>query len=163
MRRGVVLRWSVFLLSFASLCTQAVSADGGAPPLKSDSPLHSALDRAVATEATGFFGTGYHVGLSLAVVSRGATYYYDYGATTRGGAALPGNRSVYEIASVTKVFTAALAAKAVVNHRMVLDGDFRSYLPGSYRTWRRMATRSRCGGSGGVVSEPAGRLCAAYQ
>jgi serine-type D-Ala-D-Ala carboxypeptidase/endopeptidase len=150
-------------LSFASLCTQAVSADGGAPPLKSDSPLHSALDRAVATEATGFFGTGYHVGLSLAVVSRGATYYYDYGATTRGGAALPGNRSVYEIASVTKVFTAALAAKAVVNHRMVLDGDFRSYLPGSYRTWRRMATRSRCGGSGGVVSEPAGRLCAAYQ
>jgi D-alanyl-D-alanine-carboxypeptidase/D-alanyl-D-alanine-endopeptidase len=126
------LRWSVCLLSFASLWAEAVSADGGAPSLKSDNPLHSTLDRAVAAEATGFFGTGCHVGLSLAVVSRGATYFYDYGATTRGGAALPGNRSVYEIASVTKVFTAALAAKAVVDHRMALDGDFRSYLPGSY-------------------------------
>jgi serine-type D-Ala-D-Ala carboxypeptidase/endopeptidase len=132
MRQSAALRWSVCLLSLAALWVRAAFADAGVPALRSDNPRHTALDRAVAAESTEFFSTGCHVGLSLAVVSRDSTYFYDYGATTRNGASLPGRRSVYEIASVTKVFTAALAAKAVVDHRIALDGDFRSYLPGSY-------------------------------
>jgi serine-type D-Ala-D-Ala carboxypeptidase/endopeptidase len=120
------------VLGCALLCVRIAFADGGALAPRSDNPLHTSLDRAVAGESAGFFGSGCHVGLSLAVVRGARTDFYDYGATTRGGAALPGKRSVYEIASVTKVFTAALAARAVIDGRMTLDGDFRSYLPGSY-------------------------------
>ena len=132
MRKSASLRWSVCLLSVASLCAWAAVARAAAPALRSDNPLHNALDRAVQAESAGFFSSGCHVGLSLAAVSRDGTDFYDYGATTRDGAKPPDRRSLYEIASVTKVFTAALAAKAVVDHRIALDGDFRAYLPGSY-------------------------------
>jgi D-alanyl-D-alanine-carboxypeptidase/D-alanyl-D-alanine-endopeptidase len=130
--RQKAIRWSVCLLSIASIWVQAGFAEARAPTLRSDNPLHTDLDRAVAAESAGFFRSGCHVGLSLAVVSGDSTHFYDYGATLRNGARLPDRRSLYEIASVTKVFTAALAAKAVLDHRMALDGDFRSYLPGSY-------------------------------
>jgi serine-type D-Ala-D-Ala carboxypeptidase/endopeptidase len=132
MMRGAALRRSLSLLSCALLWMPAAFAGGGAPALKSDNPLHTTLDRAVAAASAGFFGSDCHVGLSLAVVSHGRAHFYNYGATARGGATLPDRRSVYEIASVTKVFTAALAANAVVDQRMALDGDFRSYLPGAY-------------------------------
>lgn len=133
MRHGASLSWGLCLSSVVSLWAWVASAQAGAPPLKSDNPLHTAFDRAVAAESAGFFRSGCHVGLSLAVVRRDRADFYDYGATTRHGAELPDRRSLYEIASVTKVFTAALAAEAVVAHRMALDGDFRAYLPGSYR------------------------------
>ena len=124
------LKSGVCLLSVAVLWTSAAFAGG--PALKGDNPLHTALDRAVAAQADRFFASGCHVGLSLAAVRRDETDFYNYGATTRHGPELPDKRSLYEIASVTKVFTAALAAKAVVDHRIALDGDFRSHLPGSY-------------------------------
>src|SRR5271170_1212633 len=113
----------------------AVAARGAEAPaadLKSDNAVHSTLDRAVDTVSVSYFHSGCHVGFSLAVVNSNDTHYYDYGAATRSGAKLADRRSVYEIASVTKVFTAALAAKAVVDKRMTLDGDFRSYLPDTY-------------------------------
>jgi D-alanyl-D-alanine-carboxypeptidase/D-alanyl-D-alanine-endopeptidase len=116
-------------------CLGAVAAreaEAPAADLKSDNPVHSTLDRAVDTESVSYFHSGCHVGLSLAIVNSNGTHYYDYGATTRSGAKLADRRSIYEIASVTKVFTAALAAKAVVDKRMTLDGDFRRYLPDTY-------------------------------
>jgi len=116
-------------------CLGAVAARGAEAPaadLNSDNPVHSTLDRAVDTESVSYFHSGCHVGLSLAIVNSDGTHYYDYGATTRSGAKLADRRSIYEIASVTKVFTAALAAKAVVDKRMTLDGDFRHYLPDTY-------------------------------
>lgn len=132
MRHRPDLKWTAGLRNAALLCALAAVAHAGAPALKNDNPLHTSLDRAVAGESVRFFSSGCHVGLSLAAVGRDGIVFYDYGATTRKGAELPDKHSLYEIASVTKVFTAALAAKAVVDHRIALDGDFRSYLPGSY-------------------------------
>ena len=105
-------------------------ASAGAPA--SDNPLQTVLDRAVGAESARFFDAGCHVGLSMAVVRPEGTYIYNYGATTRDGSRLADRRSLYEIASVTKTFTAALAAHAVIDKRMTLDGDFRAYLPDSY-------------------------------
>jgi serine-type D-Ala-D-Ala carboxypeptidase/endopeptidase len=107
-------------------------AEALAAELKSDNPVHSALDRVLDTESVGYFHSKCHVGLSLAIVNSNGTHYYDYGATMRSGTTLADRRSIYEIASVTKVFTATLAAKAVVDRRMTLDGDFRQYLPDTY-------------------------------
>ncbi|GAB2583650.1 hypothetical protein GCM10027066_26240 [Dyella jejuensis] len=69
----------------------------------------------------------------MGIVEAGHTYFYDYGTTTRGKTALPTPQSIYELASVTKTFTATLAAEAVIDNRLSLNGDFRSDLPGDYR------------------------------
>jgi CubicO group peptidase (beta-lactamase class C family) len=45
---------------------------------------------------------------------------------------LPDRRSVYEIASITKTFTGAIASKALLDKKMTLDGDFRAYLTDRY-------------------------------
>lgn len=98
----------------------------------SDNPRHSPLDLAVDRAANGYFRNRCHVGISIVVVEGGHSHFYDYGSTSRDKGALATPRSIYELASVTKTFTATLAAQAVVDGRMSLDGDFRKDLPGDY-------------------------------
>ncbi|WP_442679538.1 serine hydrolase domain-containing protein [Sphingomonas sp. ASY06-1R] len=72
------------------------------------------------------------VGLSVAAHVAGRTVFGNYGSIRRQHVQPPTADTVYELASVTKTFIGALAAKAVVERRMALDGDFRTYLPGRY-------------------------------
>jgi len=97
-----------------------------------DNPLKSPLDRAVHSAVTEFFRQPAHVGLSLAVYRSGHVNYYNYGTTSKDRPALPTRETLYEIASITKTFTGALAAKALLEGKMTLDGDFRSYLQAAY-------------------------------
>ncbi|GGA00975.1 hypothetical protein GCM10011408_22610 [Dyella caseinilytica] len=90
------------------------------------------MDDAVDKAASNYFRNQCHVGVSIAVVKAGHSYFYDYGRTSRSKAVVPTPQSIYELASVTKTFTAALAARAVVDGRMTMDGDFRDNLPGDY-------------------------------
>ncbi|MBO9622772.1 MAG: serine hydrolase [Sphingomonas sp.] len=105
---------------------------GTAGAMPSDNPRATALDRAVDAAVGAEFTGKCHVGLSIAVVRGADTRFYDYGTASRTGARLPRPTDIYEIASVTKSFTGALAAKALVERRMTLDGDFRRLLPGAY-------------------------------
>lgn len=116
------------LLCAAMLC----ASESNRSPLANDNPLRSSLDRAVDAAATDYFRNHCHVGLSLVAVTPQGQFFYDYGATEPHGHALATRRSIYEIASVTKTFTGALAARAVVDGKMRLDADFRPYLPGNY-------------------------------
>jgi len=117
----------------AALCsTIAVSAYAATTATPSDNPRSSALDIAVDKAASDYFRNRCHVGVSMAVVEAGHAYFYDYGSTSRSKAELPAPQSIYELASVTKTFTATLAAQAVVDGRMSRDGDFRKDLPGDY-------------------------------
>ncbi|MGO4701403.1 serine hydrolase domain-containing protein [Dyella sp. 2RAB6] len=117
----------------ALLCATTLCADEVSKPFTaSDNPRHSALDRAVDTAATDYFHNRCHVGLSLVAVTRQGRFFYDYGATRPHGDTLPNRHSIYEIASVTKTFTGALAARAVEEGKMRVDTDFRPYLPGDY-------------------------------
>ncbi|GLQ99805.1 serine hydrolase domain-containing protein [Dyella mobilis] len=118
---------ALILLSIASVSAYAATA-----MTPSDNPLHSALDRAVDQAANQYFRNRCHVGVSIAVVEAGHSHYYDYGSASRDKAALATPQSIYEIASVTKTFTATLAAQAIIDGRMSLDGDFRNDLPGDY-------------------------------
>jgi len=92
-----------------------------------------ARDIVAAKAASEYLRNSCHVGISIAVVDAENTYFYNYGSTSRDKAERPTPQSIYELASVTKTFTASLAAHAVVDGRMTLDGDFRSDLPGDYR------------------------------
>ena len=107
----------------------AASASAGVP---TDNPRLSPLDRAVDAAATTFFSDRCHVGLSIAITDHGRRSFYDYGTVSKTRPALPTRRTLFEIGSVTKTFTGALAAKALLEGKMTLDGDFRTYLREPY-------------------------------
>lgn len=87
---------------------------------------------AVNAAAGQFMADRCHVGLSVVARVRGQSFLYGYGSIRRDRVQRPTPDSVYELASVTKTFTGALAARALIERRMTLDGDFRAYLPGRY-------------------------------
>ena len=70
--------------------------------------------------------------LSIGIYDRGKTVFHNYGTTSKSKVCLPDRTSIYEIASITKTFTGALASGAVVDGKMTLDGDFRAYLKEPY-------------------------------
>ena len=100
--------------------------------LPSDNPKQTAFDKAVDKAAGEFFGEDRHVGLSIGIYDRGKTVFYNYGTANKSVARLPDQKSIYEIASITKTFTGALASRAVIDGKMTLDGDFRAYLSEPY-------------------------------
>ena len=103
-----------------------------AAPLATDNPKRTVLDKRVDAAARTFFADKCHVGLSVAVVTPKSRHFYNYGSVTKSARKLPTRRSLYEIGSITKTFTGTLAATALLDRKMSLDGDFRAYLPGSY-------------------------------
>ncbi len=125
------MRWLGCALTL--LCsTAAVTTYAATAGISSDNPHRSALDIVVDKAANNYFRNRCHVGVSIAVVEADHAYFYDYGSISRNKAERPTPQSIYELASVTKTFTSTLAARAVVDGRMSLDGDFRNDLPGDY-------------------------------
>ena len=116
--------------SSAFLAFALAGAACAAPP--TDNPLATPLDRAVDEAAAVYIADACHVGLSIVVRAGQRDHFYNYGSVSRTRAKLPTADSVYELASVTKTFTGALAARALVEGRMTLDADFRAYLPSAY-------------------------------
>lgn len=90
------------------------------------------LDRTVETLASRFMDNRCHVGLSIVVQSGSRDHFYNYGTVRRHEMTPPTTTSVYELASVTKSFTGAVAAQALIDGKMTLDSDFRENLPGAY-------------------------------
>ena len=115
---------------FLPALMMALATTASAVP--TDNPQVSPLDRAVQSAADTFFKDGCHVGVSLAVYDHGKAAFYDYGSTTKTAAHLPTPQSLYEIASITKTFTGVVAARALLDGKMTLDGDFRTYLKTPY-------------------------------
>lgn len=71
-------------------------------------------------------------GMSIGVIANGNEYIYNFGTVQKGKDVPPTSRTLYEIASLTKTFTATLLAKAVIEKRVSLDDDVRKYLKGDY-------------------------------
>jgi len=69
---------------------------------------------------------------ALAVYKDGNIYQNYYGEIDKGANNKPNDSSLYEIASITKTFTGALVAKAVLANAIKLDDDIRKYLGGDY-------------------------------
>ncbi|KAF1008259.1 MAG: Protein flp [Luteibacter sp.] len=70
--------------------------------------------------------------LSIAVVRDGQTHVYNFGSTVRGAHKAATERTVYEIASITKTFTSLILAHAVVEGKIDPNADIRTYLPPDY-------------------------------
>lgn len=72
---------------------------------------------------------GEAVGFVVGIVKDGQTQVIAYGETTKGSGQAPDGDTVYEIGSVSKVFTGVLLADAVEQGRMKLDDPVQKFLP----------------------------------
>jgi len=94
------------------------------PPLR--------VDGAVEHLGREFISSDKADALSIAIIQAGDVTFFDFGSAVHGGSASPKKSSVYEIGSLTKLFTSLLLAHAVREGRIGLHDDIRRYLPGQY-------------------------------
>jgi CubicO group peptidase (beta-lactamase class C family) len=72
------------------------------------------------------------VGLSVGVIHAGRSHSYHFGTVSERHRQVPNDRTIYEIASLTKTFTGTLLAHAQREGKLKLDDDIRNYLDGNY-------------------------------
>jgi CubicO group peptidase (beta-lactamase class C family) len=72
---------------------------------------------------------GTYVGIVIGLVDGDETVIEGFGVASRETGEAPGADTVFEIGSITKTFTAALLAEAVLAGDMALDDAVQSYLP----------------------------------
>lgn len=115
-------RTIIFLLTFWSITTFAQQ--------KSD------LDKVISTtmdeNAEVLLKNSKANSVSVGIVKDGKTYTKHYGEIDKGKGNKANNNTYFEIASITKIFTGTLMAKAVLEGKIKLDDDIRKYLNGSY-------------------------------
>ena len=101
----------------------------GALPARARS---SGIDQAVARAAAVFMNDPRSVGLSVGVLQGDAARSHHFGSVSKERRALPDDRTIYPIASLTKTFAGTLLAQAQLEGKLKLDDDIRNYLDGDY-------------------------------
>jgi CubicO group peptidase (beta-lactamase class C family) len=108
------------------------SSDDVAPAPQGIPASTAAAIAAIAEGAIDARGVdGKSIGLVVGVWTPSFTSTQGYGRTTSGGATVPDGDSVFELGSVTKVFTGMLLAERVLAGRMKLDQPVSAHLPGA--------------------------------
>lgn len=121
----------IFLL-ITALFSQSVTASdmvtdssGKAKPFKS---LTHLIDQYAENEVA----KGNIHSLAVAIYRDGSVYHNYYGEIDKGAQNKPDDITLYEIASISKVFAGSLAARAVLEGKIKLEDDIRTFLPGEY-------------------------------
>ncbi|WP_333662880.1 serine hydrolase [Chishuiella changwenlii] len=70
--------------------------------------------------------------IALAIYKNGEIFHNYYGEIDKNNQNKPNDNTLYEIASISKVFVGSLAAKAVLEKRIKLDDDIRMYMVEKY-------------------------------
>lgn len=97
-----------------------------------DNKMRSALDIKVDSVVRPYIQLKHTAGLAIAIIKDGKVYTYNYGETKKGNHQLPDpNKTLFEIGSISKTFTAILLADEVVKGNMSLDDPISKYLPDS--------------------------------
>jgi CubicO group peptidase (beta-lactamase class C family) len=115
----------IFLVLFCNLNSIAQT-------IPNDNPLKTKTDKLVHQYVTKLMTENPKVGLSIGVYDNGKMSRYHYGTIEKGKLKLPNDRTIYEIASITKTFTGALLAKAISEKKINLTDDIRKYLKEPY-------------------------------
>ncbi len=98
----------------------------------SSNPMKDSLDLWVEKFVRPYIQKENAAGIILAIIEGNKERKYSYGTTDKTIQALPASsESIFEIGSVTKVFTSLLLAKEVVEGKMTLNDPVNQYLPDS--------------------------------
>lgn len=101
-------------------------------PVATDNKMVSPLDMRVDSVVRPYIQLKHTVGVAIAVIKEGEVYTYNYGETKRDNKQLPDpDKTLYEIGSISKTFTATILADEVVKGKMSLDDPINKYLPDS--------------------------------
>lgn len=119
-------------LAFLFILITCVGWSQTALPVATDNPLKRRMDSLVQETIGAFMHDSTRVGLSAGIYINGQSYTYNYGTTVKGKHQLPTAHTMYEIASITKTFTATLLARAITGGKVKAEEDIRRFLPGSY-------------------------------
>jgi CubicO group peptidase (beta-lactamase class C family) len=92
-------------------------------------PLFTPIDSLVDGVGRRFMMQAQAIGLSIGIIHEGQLYFYGYGETEKNNKTVPQPTTVYEIASITKTFTATLLAMAIAEGRAKLNDPVNKYLP----------------------------------
>jgi CubicO group peptidase (beta-lactamase class C family) len=103
-----------------------------AQAIPNNNPLKTKTDKLVHQYVMKLMTENPKVGLSIGVYDDGKMSLYHYGTVEKGQAKLPNDRTIYEIASITKTFTGTLLAKAISEKKINLTDDIRKYLQEPY-------------------------------
>ena len=95
-------------------------------------PLDLSQNEGVERLGQDFVLTDKSDALSMAIVRKDRVEFFHFGSIVHGEDHKPDDASMYEIGSVTKLFTSLVLAHAVQEGRIRLQDDFRRYLPGEY-------------------------------
>ncbi len=83
-------------------------------------PIHCLLQELTASSVNPDYSPGKAIGLVVGVATPGSRYVTGFGATTPGGSTPPGADSIYEIGSVTKVYSGYLLARGIDRNEVAL-------------------------------------------
>jgi CubicO group peptidase (beta-lactamase class C family) len=97
-----------------------------------DNPMISHLDSLVQKEATSYMNNENIAGLTVGVFVKGEMYTFNFGETAKGNGIIPSKNTIYEIGSITKVFTGILLANAVLEKKINLNDDIRKFFKGDF-------------------------------
>src|SRR5690242_6249444 len=117
------------ILALIGAAFSAAGAAEGERPMTASAPdapaaLRAKIDRLVQP----LIGGHAALGLSVGIVDGDETYYLHYGSASTKRAEKPDAETVYEIGSITKVFTGILLADAVERKQVSLDDPVQKYL-----------------------------------
>lgn len=96
------------------------------PPADERSELQRWIERAVVTHQQ----KQAIPGVAVAVYYRGDDYYFNYGFADKSLRKPVSEKTIFELASITKIFTTTMLAMEVQTGRMHLDDPVVKYLPG---------------------------------
>lgn len=111
-------------IAFASLVLTACSAAPLAAARTDD-----ALVRAVRDAVTPVMSANGIPGMSVAITRNGESRVFHFGVSSRASGAAIGDRTLYEVGSVSKTFTAALASWAVERGKLAWSDPMSRHLP----------------------------------
>ena len=87
------------------------------------------IPEAIKTYASARVDEGFNPAISMAYMTGDEVTHYHYGQTQLEGGKAVDENTVYEIGSISKVFTTILLADEVLKGRMNLDDPIAKYLP----------------------------------
>jgi CubicO group peptidase (beta-lactamase class C family) len=76
--------------------------------------------------------SGLNPGIVVGIIDKEGPHYFNFGSKSNNGAK-PDKHTIYEIGSISKVFTATLLAEQVIEGKLRLEDPIKNYLPSSVK------------------------------
>lgn len=116
------------LLVFISTFILSCNNDSKTTLKKRIDPIQSAIEK----HADSLLSDPKINAISIGIYKDGKSYSEHFGELDKGKGNTPTDTTIFEIASVSKSFSGALVAQAVLDQKLNLDDDIRKYLKGDY-------------------------------